>query len=84
MKTGAMFVVFDRVSGNAGFVATIARVSKDQRCDSDILNAALGAELSTIAANQLGAGLLPKPVLDLALQLLGHHKEYADALPGAV
>jgi hypothetical protein len=50
--------------------------------DVAILNAALGAEQEAIAAYQLGAssGLLQQPVLDLAVQFQGHHKEHATAL----
>src|SRR5438876_7253933 len=50
--------------------------------DVRILNAALGAELEAVAAYQVGAesGLLQKPVLDLAVQFQGHHKEHADVL----
>jgi rubrerythrin len=54
--------------------------------DVAILNAALAAEQEAIAAYQLGAtsGLLQKPVLDLAVQFQGHHKEHADALAATV
>ena len=54
--------------------------------DVRILNTALGAELEAIAAYQLGAesGLLQKPVLDLAVQFQGHHKEHADVLAKTV
>ena len=54
--------------------------------DVVILNAALGAEQEAIAAYQLGAtsGLLQKPVLDLAVQFQGHHKEHAAALAATV
>lgn len=54
--------------------------------DVTILNSALGAEQQAIAAYQLGAdsGLLKKPVLDLAVQFQGHHKQHADALAKAV
>lgn len=54
--------------------------------DVTILNSALGAEQQAIAAYQLGAesGLLQKPVLDLAVQFQGHHKQHADALAKAV
>lgn len=54
--------------------------------DITILNAALGAEQEAIAAYQLGAesGLLQKPVLDLAVQFQGHHKQHAEALAKAV
>jgi len=54
--------------------------------DVTILNAALAAEQEAIAAYQVGAtsGLLQKPVLDLAVQFQGHHKEHADALAATV
>ena len=54
--------------------------------DFAILNSALGAEQQAIAAYQLGAesGLLQKPVLALAVQFQGHHKQHADALAKAV
>jgi hypothetical protein len=54
--------------------------------DANILNAALGADLEAIAAYQVGAesGLLQKPVLDLAIQFQGHHKEHADLLISTV
>lgn len=54
--------------------------------DVAILNSALGAELEAIAAYQVGAesGLLQKPVLDLAVQFQGHHKEHAALLASVV
>lgn len=54
--------------------------------DVAILNAALAAEQEAIAAYQLGAtsGLLQKPVLELAVQFQGHHKEHAAALAATV
>lgn len=54
--------------------------------DVRILNTALGAELEAVAAYQVGAesGLLEKPVLDLAVQFQGHHKEHADVLAKTV
>ena len=54
--------------------------------DVTILNSALGAEQQAIAAYQVGAesGLLQKPVLALAVQFQGHHKQHADALAKAV
>ena len=50
--------------------------------DVQILNTALSAELEAVAAYQVGAesGLLEKPVLALAGQFQGHHKEHADVL----
>jgi rubrerythrin len=54
--------------------------------DVQILNTALGAELEAVAAYQVGAesGLLEKPVLALAAQFQGHHKEHADVLAGTI
>jgi len=54
--------------------------------DVTILNTALAAELEAVAAYQLGAesGLLQKPVLALAVQFQGHHKEHADVLAKTV
>ena len=50
--------------------------------DVNILNTALAAELEAVAAYQVGAesGLLQKPVLGLAVQFQGHHKEHAEVL----
>ena len=50
--------------------------------DVTILNTALAAELEAVAAYQVGAesGLLEKPVLAIAGQFQGHHKEHADVL----
>jgi rubrerythrin len=50
--------------------------------DVTILNTALAAELEAVAAYQVGAesGLLDKPVLALASQFQGHHKEHSDVL----
>jgi rubrerythrin len=54
--------------------------------DVTILNTALAAELEAVAAYQVGAesGLLEKPVLTLAGQFQGHHKEHADVLAKTV
>ena len=54
--------------------------------DVNILNSALGAEQEAIAAYQVGAesGLLQKPVLALAVQFQGHHKQHAEALAATV
>lgn len=50
--------------------------------DLRILNTALGAEHQAVAAYQVGAesGLLQKPVLALAVQFQGQHKEHVDIL----
>ena len=54
--------------------------------DVKILNTALAAEQEAVAAYQVGAesGLLEKPVLDLAVQFQGHHKEHADVLASTI
>ena len=54
--------------------------------DVRILNTALAAELEAIAAYEVGAksGLLQPPVLELAVQFQGHHKQHAEALAGTV
>ncbi|HSA70159.1 MAG TPA: ferritin-like domain-containing protein [Burkholderiales bacterium] len=65
----------------------LAAKSKDATAgDVRILNTALGAELEAIAAYQAGAesGLLQKPVLVLAVQFQGHHKDHADLLEKTV
>ncbi|MEQ8228876.1 MAG: ferritin-like domain-containing protein [Rhodospirillales bacterium] len=77
---------------SAAAVAVLAGVdraaagSNATASDVTILNTALGAELEAIAAYQVGAesGLLKKPVLDLAVQFQGHHKEHADLLADTV
>ncbi|MEA3192878.1 MAG: hypothetical protein QOD26_1211 [Betaproteobacteria bacterium] len=60
----------------------LAATAGDKTSDSKILNTALAAELEAIAAYQVGAesGLLQKPVLALAVQFQGHHKEHAEVL----
>jgi rubrerythrin len=72
----------------AGRDALAARNAKGgaEGNDAGILNSALGAELEAIAAYQVGAesGLLEKPVLALALQFQGHHREHADLLAKTV
>ncbi|MCW5622150.1 MAG: ferritin-like domain-containing protein [Burkholderiales bacterium] len=64
----------------------LAAESDAKVSDVRILNTALGAELEAIAAYQIGAqsGLLQKPVLDLAVQFQGQHKEHADLLAKTV
>jgi rubrerythrin len=82
MSAGAIALL----GASDALAAAKTKSSKVQAQDADILNTALGAELEAIAAYQLGAesGLLSKPVLDLAVQFQGHHKEHAAALAGAV
>src|SRR5687768_15742698 len=65
----------------------LAAKSKDAGAgDVRILNTALAAEVEAVAAYQAGAesGLLQKPVLALAVQFQGHHKEHADVLAKTV
>ena len=54
--------------------------------DVAILNVALDLEYEAINAYQLGAesGLLQKPVLNVAVQFQGHHKEHAEALVATI
>ena len=85
-----------RVTLSAAAIALLAgrdslAAGKSSRAESveqdvSILNTALGAELEAVAAYQVGAesGLLSKPVLGLAVQFQGHHKEHADALTATI
>jgi rubrerythrin len=70
----------------AGCGTRQAAMAADPAADVNVLNAALGAEQEAIAAYQVGAesGLLTQPVLDLAVQFQGHHKEHADLLAKTV
>ena len=70
----------------AGRDVLAAKAGGSKAGDVQILNTALAAELEAIAAYQVGAesGLLQKPVLDLAVQFQGHHKEHADVLAKTV
>jgi rubrerythrin len=54
--------------------------------DVAILNVALGLEHEAIAAYQIGAEskLLKQPVLGVAVQFQGHHKEHRDALVATI
>jgi bacterioferritin (cytochrome b1) len=58
----------------------------DASSDVAILNTALGLEYQAIAAYQVGteSGLLQKPVLDLAVQFQGDHKQHAQLLSSTV
>jgi rubrerythrin len=70
----------------AGRDALAARAGDTKAGDVGILNTALAAELEAVAAYQVGAesSLLQKPVLALALQFQGHHKEHAELLAKTV
>ncbi len=58
----------------------------DMSKDVAILNVALGLEHEAIAAYQIGAEskLLKNPVLGVAVQFQGHHKEHRDALVATI
>jgi len=70
----------------AGRDALAAKSQGNAAGDVRILNTALAAELEAVAAYQVGAesGLLEKPVLALATQFRGHHKEHADVLADTI
>ncbi|MBD5803176.1 ferritin-like domain-containing protein [Aromatoleum evansii] len=70
------------MAGRPALAAGQGSKHDDLETDVRILNTALGAELEAIAAYAMGAGsgLLQKPVLDLAVQFQGHHKEHAAVL----
>jgi rubrerythrin len=70
----------------AGRDVLAAKSGPGKAGDVQILNTALAAELEAVAAYQVGAesGLLQKPVLELAVQFQGHHKEHADVLAKTV
>jgi rubrerythrin len=74
------------LAGCENMAASRSASASSNSGDLDILNTALGLEWEGIAAYQVGAesGLLQKPVLDLALQFQGHHKEHADVLAKTV
>lgn len=70
------------LAGKPALAAMYDNNSDGTEADIRILNTALGAELEAIAAYSVGAGsgLLQKPVLNLAVQFQGQHKEHADVL----
>lgn len=70
------------LAGRPALAAEHSKKGGDVQSDIQILNTALGAELEAIAAYGVGAGsgLLQKPVLDVAVQFQGQHKEHADVL----
>ncbi|MBL8538735.1 MAG: ferritin-like domain-containing protein [Betaproteobacteria bacterium] len=72
--------------GRDVLAATESRGVTSEANDANILNTALGAELEAVAAYQVAAesGLLEKPVLLLATQFQGHHREHADVLAKTV
>ena len=67
-------------------MAADRQMAANPGADTDILNSALGLEYQAIAAYQVGAesGLLQKPVLDLAVQFHGDHKQHAQLLSSTI
>ena len=70
--------------GTSGLPRSAGAASPAQ--DVRILNTAIAAEHEAVAAYAVGAksGLLTKPVLALAVQFQGHHKEHVDVLTKTV
>jgi rubrerythrin len=70
------------LAGRDVLAADSKEASSQAGDDVRILNTALGAEHQAVAAYQVGAEskLLEKPVLALAVQFQGHHKEHIDVL----
>ena len=70
----------------AGRDALAAKMTNASAGDVRILNTALSAEYEAIAAYQVGAesNLLQKPVLDIAVEFQGHHKQHAEVLAKTV
>ena len=64
--------------------SAVASSSADGESDAKILNIALGLEHQAIAAYGLGAPLLSKPVLAIALKFLKDHEAHRDALAAAI
>ncbi len=69
----------------------LSRAASDEKADDAandvrILSTALAAEREAVAAYQLGAesDLLEPPVLQVAVQFQGHHKEHADLLADTI
>jgi rubrerythrin len=85
-ETGRITLSAGAVLLLAGGTAGKAAMAASPEADINILNSALGAEQEAIAAYQVGAesGLLTKPVLDLAVQFQGHHREHAAVLAKTV
>lgn len=70
------------LAGRGDLVRVAHADSEQLENDVRILNTALNAEREAVAAYQVGAesGLLEKPVLAVAVQFQGHHKEHIDLL----
>jgi bacterioferritin (cytochrome b1) len=74
------------LAGCESMAADAASKTGNTADDIAVLNTALGLEYQAIAAYQVGAesGLLQKPVLDVAVQFQGDHKQHAEILAKTV
>lgn len=74
------------ITGCKTMAAATQTSAANMEGDVRILNTAIAAEHEAVAAYQVGAesGLLKKPLLNLAVQFQGHHKEHIAALSKAV
>jgi len=74
------------LAGRDALAAGESRSARSEANDANVLNTALGAELEAVAAYEVAAesGLLEKPVLALAIQFQGHHREHAELLAKTV
>jgi bacterioferritin (cytochrome b1) len=74
------------LAGCNGMAADASPKTGSTADDIAVLNTALGLEYQAIAAYQVGAesGLLQKPVLDVAVQFQGDHKQHAEVLAKTV
>jgi rubrerythrin len=72
--------------GERGALAASHAAQASPGSDIAILNVALALEHEAITAYQIGAesGLLPKPVLDVAVLFQSQHKAHRDALVGTI
>lgn len=74
------------LAGRDALAASQAAGASARAGDAAILNTALGAELEAVAAYELaaGSGLLRKPVVAIARQFQGHHRQHAELLASTV
>ena len=84
--TGTLSAVAVSLLAGCDTKAAAKEMSANPAGDVAILNTALGLEYQAIAAYQVGAesGLLKKPVLDVAVQFQGDHKQHAQLLSSTV
>jgi rubrerythrin len=84
--TAALSAVAVSLLAGCDSMAAEKQMAADPPGDVGVLNSALGLEYQAIAAYQVGAesGLLQKPVLALALQFQGDHKQHAQLLASTI